>query len=187
MPTWLLALVGEIPQITSLLSSAATIWNSSTGNTLQKIEAEASSLLNASQFSTLIAGAEKEFPALSGGLAAASALLSAAQSNMGAISWLQTVLNAVQADGIVSFNGQGTLAAGSTTVGTNSPLTVDGQYGILTKTALQAFQTRFGLPATGVFTDVENTLLTALSGSGSLPAALQAAFATLVADIQKII
>ena len=170
-----------------MLSSAAQIWNSSTGNTLQKVEAEISAALNATQLQTLIAAAEKEFPALAGIEAAASALLSAAQSNIGTIAWLQTVLNSLQSTGIVSFNGQGTFAAGSTTVGTNSPLTVDSQYGILTKTALMAFQTRFHLPTTGVFSDIENSLLTALSSSGSLPTALEAAFATLVADIKAII
>src|SRR5581483_1080723 len=173
--SWLTVL---LPVLTNLLSSTIIAWNSSTSDTLTKVQqlvnGQAPPVLQA-----LIQWGESVFPALKGVEAAAAALLTAAQGHYGALAWVQEGLNAVQSLGIVAFNGQGT------TPGTNSPLTVDGVYGRLTKAALMAFQAKFGLPQTGVFSDAENTILTALS-SGGLPAAINAAFAELVADIKKV-
>lgn len=180
MPTWLLALIGEIPTLTSVVESIAVQWNSSTGSTLSKIVSTVEAEFNTTQIQALEAEAVKLFPSLSGVEAVASMLLTAAQQNNGAMSWLQTSLNAAQALGIVAFNGAGT------NPGTNSPLVVDGVYGADTKAALMAFQTRFGLPTTGVLVDDENAILTAL-GTGGIAGAAQVAFQEFLSALKNLI
>jgi hypothetical protein len=178
MPSWLLSI---LPVVLNLLPQITSLWNSSTGNTLQKLASLLTSTLGSG--SSLLTEIEKEaatlFPKVAPELQAAAAIMTMAFQHIGVIAWLQAGLNLAQSFGVVQFNGSGAVGA------TNTPLVGDGTWGPLTMGALEAFQAKFGLPVTGVLTDVENNILTAIA-SGGLGGEIGALIDTLIADIKKL-
>ena len=165
---WLTTLLPLAIQFTQLLPGIAQAWNSSTGNSLQKIGSVLQSSGLAALEQELASLGAQIFPNLAPSLHAAAAALIAAESHTGAVSWVQSALNMAQAAGLVQFTGTG--ASG------NTPLTVDGLFGAHTHAAIMALQTKFGLPTTGMFADSEVSILqaaTSASGGQSLQTFLQ--------------
>lgn len=146
---WLTTL---LPIFVSLLTAAPSIikaWDSAPNNSLQKVNSVVSALPPAVVAALSGIGAAA-FPKLDPALHAAAAALTAVHTNT--TSWLQNALNVARATGYISFTGDAT----------DGSLVVDGIFGNHTKAALEAFQAKLGLPATGMFQDAEIAALTAL-------------------------
>src|ERR1700734_2087538 len=109
-------LITLVTGLAALIPQIAAEWNTSTGSSLQKIGSLVTSSPVAGLESWLAQLGGELFPSLATNLQAAAAALIAAESNTGAVAWVQSALNLAQAANLVTFNGAGT------NPGTNSPL-----------------------------------------------------------------
>lgn len=147
-------------QLIALLPGILKIFNSSTGNILQNVTTYLKSNAGATLLAELDAWGKEMFPTLDAGAHAAAAAIIAATQHSGIIGWLQAGLNIGQTIGWLSFNGEGT------TPGTNSPLAVDNIWGPNTKAALAALQAKLGLSPTGIFGEIEMSIINMLTANG---------------------
>ena len=137
-------LVGILPLLVPLVQTVANAWGSATGNSLQKV---ASVISGSSIVNELASIGGALFPNLDPTLHAAAAALLAAESHTGAAAWIQAALNIAETAGAVSFG---------------PALVVDGLWGPKSTAALEALQTKLGLPVTGMFADAEYAALNAI-------------------------
>ncbi len=142
-----------VPLIAPIVVQLSNAWGASTGNSLQKLS-QIIMHLPAEVVTELELAGSTLFPGLAPELHAAAVALIAAESHTGAAAWVQGVLNLAQAAGKVTFAG----ASGSVAT-SNTPLVVDGIWGVRSMNALKAFQKSLGLPVTGAFADAEYAAL----------------------------
>lgn len=121
-------------QFAKLVPAVKTAWDSSTGNTLSKVNAVIHGTQTVPMLEAL--GAQL-FPALAPSIHAAAAAVVMAHPD--ATSWLQAALNVVD----------------------NAGLVVDGHYGPKTRAAVEAFQRKKGLSVDGFAGDLENAAIIA--------------------------
>ena len=146
--------ISLLPLLVPLLQGISQAWGSATGSSLQKV----GSILAhapADLVNELASIGSALFPRLDPTLHAAAAALLAAESHTGASSWVQAALNFAQAEKVIKFAGTGP-------AGGNTPLIVDGRWGPRSIGALQALQTKVGIPVPGMFADAEYAALNAI-------------------------
>lgn len=138
--TTLLPLALEIVQAIPSIKSA---YDSAAGNTLQKVQAA----LPAKLVNELANVGGQLFPNLSPELHAAAAALIIAHPN--AVAYVQDALNIIASTGYFQLPN-------------NQQLAVDGIYGPKTRAAIQAFETKVGIPVTNAITDALNNAIGAV-------------------------
>jgi hypothetical protein len=124
-----------LPTVISLIPQVQSVFNTTPVGTESKVSAVVQAAAPALVPLLEQAGAQM-FPKLAPSLHVAAAAIISFHPD--AVSWLQASLNTID----------------------NAGLTVDGQYGPLTRAALEAFQTKNGLAVTGWASDAENSLIT---------------------------
>lgn len=131
----LIQLVGEIPNIRTAWNSAATGGMSAVNAVLQKTNLVAK----------LADIGSALFPKLDPALHAAAAALVVAHPNN--TSWAQSALNLLADTGYIQMTGR---------------LVVDGHWGPRTMLAVEALQTKLGLPVNGFIADAEYNAISGL-------------------------
>lgn len=145
---WLTILTTFLPSILQVVEAFPQIkqaWDAAPTNSLQAVTAAVTKALPASLVNQLAEAGSQLFPKLSPELHAAAAALIVAHPN--SISYAQSALNILESTAYVNFG---------------APLVVDGIFGPKTMAAIEALQTKAGLPVTGFMADAEYTVISQL-------------------------
>lgn len=132
---WMSLLIGILPSLLQLAPQIIAAWNTPTNQGIAKVTA----VIQKTNLAPVLAqiGAAV-FPKLAPELQAAAAALIHAHPNN--TSYAQEALNLIQSTGYMKFG---------------VPLVVDGLWGPKTMAAVEALQTKLGLPVNGFLADAE--------------------------------
>jgi hypothetical protein len=127
-----------LSDITTLFANVKSIFNKSTGSTTQILQ-QITTVIPPTLAADFTAAATPLFPKLPADLAAAAALLHAANTDM--VSFCQEGMNLMVADGVLSLPITGK---------NGLPLDVDGVAGTHTIAAAEILEAKIGIPVSGV-------------------------------------
>jgi len=136
------AIIAIVTSVISDIPAIVKAWDSAPSNGLAKVGAV---IANSPVVNDLANIGAQLFPKLSPTIHAAAAALVIAHPNN--TSWIQSALNVLASSGYISLPAQ---------------LVVDGLYGPKTFAAVEAVQTKLGLPVTGFVADAEYNAIAAL-------------------------
>lgn len=144
---WMSLLITILPQLIQLAPKVIAVWEgTASSNALTKVAAVVQQTPIADVLAQIGAA---QFPNLAPQLQAAAAALVHAHPNN--TSWAQEALNLIQSTGYFKFG---------------APLKVDGYWGPKTFAAVEALQTKLGLPLNGFLGDAEYSVIGALLARG---------------------
>lgn len=149
---WMSLLIGILPSLLQLAPKVIAVWEgTASSNSLTKVAAVVQQTPIADVLAKIGAA---QFPNLAPQFQAAAAALVHAHPNNTA--YAQDALNIIESTGYIQFG---------------APLKVDGYWGPKTFAAVQALQTKLGLPVNGFLGDAEYSVINALLARGvAIPA-----------------
>lgn len=149
---WMSLLIGILPSLLQLAPKVIAVWEgTASDNSLVKVVAVVQQTPIADVLAKIGAA---QFPKLAPELQAAAAALVHGHPN--GTSYAQEALNLIESTGYIAYG---------------PPLVVDGYWGPKTMAAVDALQTKLGLPVNGFLGDLEYSVIGALLARGvAIPA-----------------